>query len=148
MPDEPIVLVELTTEHLPAVLALWQASEGLTLRDADSPEALARYLARNVGLSVAAFAGGELVAAALCGHDGRRGYLHHVSVHSAYRRRGIGRRLVQHCLDRLAAEAIDKCHLFVRADNEAARAFWRRLGWRSRADVEMFSLTRPGHDNA
>ncbi|MFO0928651.1 MAG: GNAT family N-acetyltransferase [Gemmataceae bacterium] len=98
MPATPIVLVELTSEHLPAVRALWQASEGLTLRDADSPEALARYLARNPRLSVAAFAGGELVAAALCGHDGRRGYLHHVSVHPAHRRRGIGRRLV--CLPR------------------------------------------------
>lgn len=143
-----IELVELTATHLPAVRALWQASKGLTLREADSPEALTRYLARNPGLSVAAFAGGELIAAALCGHDGRRGYLHHVSVHPAHRRRGIGRRLVERCLDRLAAAGIAKCHLFVRADNDAARAFWQRLGWQARDDVEMMSSTRPGHDNA
>ena len=35
----------------PGVLALWRATEGLSLRDADSEDALRRYLERNPGLS-------------------------------------------------------------------------------------------------
>lgn len=32
--------------HYDAVFALWQSTEGLTLRDADSREAIGRYLER------------------------------------------------------------------------------------------------------
>lgn len=145
MPPE---LIALQPAHLPAALALWQTSEGLTLREADSPEALRRFLARNPGLSVAALQEGELIGVALCGHDGRRGYLHHVAVRPDQRRHGLGRQLVEACLTRLAAEGIAKCHLFVRADNAAARPFWQALGWQLRDDIDVWSFVSPGRDRA
>lgn len=141
-------LIALQPAHLPAALALWRTSEGLTLREADSPEALGRFLARNPGLSVAALLEGELIGVALCGHDGRRGYLHHVAVRPDRRRHGLGRQLVEACLARLAAEGIAKCHLFVRADNAAARPFWQALGWQLRDDIDVWSFVPPGRDRA
>src|SRR5262249_5210784 len=86
-------------EDIPCALALWQGLSGIGLREADSPPALARYLQRNPGSSfVAVSATGELVGVSLAGHDGRRGYLHHVAVAESFRKRGIGRRLVEACL--------------------------------------------------
>lgn len=119
--------------------ALWTGMEGIGLSDADEPQALARYLARNPGVSVVAREGGVLVGTALCGHDGRRGYLHHLAVAPTHRRRGIGEALVERCLAALRAEGIAKCHLFVYADNEAGQAFWTRVGWERRDDVLMMS---------
>lgn len=126
-----------------AAIDLWRRCEGVRLREADSPQALGRFLARNPGCSFVAAVGEAVVGTALCGHDGRRGFLYHVAVDPERRRSGIGRVLVERCLAALAAEGIDKCHLLVVAGNAAGRAFWERLGWSLREDVELLAFNLP-----
>jgi N-acetylglutamate synthase len=121
------------------VLALWQATEGLGLSGADQQPAIARYLQRNPGMSFVAVNDGQIVGAALCGHDGRRGYLHHLAVAPACRHKGLGRQLVERCLAALSAAGIDKCHLFVFGENAPAVAFWKRVGWTQRVDLVVMS---------
>jgi GNAT superfamily N-acetyltransferase len=120
-----------------AVLALWQASEGLGLNESDTREAIAAYLVRNPGLSLVAEIEGLVVGATLCGHDGRRGYLHHLAVAHQHRRRGLGRTLVSESLARLRAQGITKCNIFLFAKNAAGRAFWLREGWAPREDLVL-----------
>ena len=120
-------------------LALWRATEGMGLGDGDTPERLAAYLQRNPGLSVVAEESGQLVGAALCGHDGRRGFLYHVAVAKACRGHGLGQALAQACLEGLAAAGIRTCLLFVFAANESGLAFWNHTGWTQRGDVALFS---------
>jgi len=120
-------------------MALWQRTEGMGLRPADAPEHIARYLERNPGLSFVAREGDRLVGTVLCGHDGRRGYLQHLAVDRAYRRQGIGRALVERVLEALRAQNINKCHLFVIKENEAAIAFWQHIGWFVRDDLVTMS---------
>lgn len=117
------------------ILSLWKKTEGIGLNDSDSRAAIGRYLKRNRGLSLVATSGGRVIATVLCGHDGRRGYLHHLAVARKWRRHGIGRRLVADCLERLRSEGIPKCNLFLYAKNSSGRAFWRSLGWTLRADL-------------
>ena len=93
-----MLIREMTSEDYDAVYALWQATEGLGLSDADSREAIARYLERNPGLSFIAVENEELLGTVLCGHDGRRGYLHHLAVARSHRGQGLGRRLAQRAL--------------------------------------------------
>ena len=119
--------------------ALWQATEGVGLSAADAPERIKAYLARNPGMSFVARQDGLLVGAVLCGHDGRRGYLHHLAVLTGWRGRGIGSELARRGLDALASAGIDKCHLFVFRDNQSGAAFWRRVGWVDRDDILMMS---------
>lgn len=134
---------------IPAALALWQVVEGMCLRDADSPPALARYLRRNPGCSfVAVNERDELVAVSLAGHDGRRGYLHHVAVSPACRKRGIGRGLVERCVTALKAEGIEKVNFWVKADNSEGLAFWKHLGGRERTDLVVVSLILGDNPNA
>jgi N-acetylglutamate synthase len=91
-----IHLRPMVVEDIPAALLLWQGLPGIGLRDADSPRALAKYLARNPACSfVAVTEAGVLAGVSLAGHDGRRGYLHHVAVRPEYRRQGLGRQLVE-----------------------------------------------------
>ena len=134
-----IAIREMTIQDYGQVLALWRTSEGVGLSDADSEESIARYLGRNPGLSFVARDGEHLVGAVLCGHDGRRGYIHHLAVSESHRRRGLGRALVERCLFALRRAGIDKCHLFVFADNQDTIAFWKSIGWTQRVELIMMS---------
>lgn len=131
----------MTPADLPAALALWSGMEGLSLFPSDSVEGLARYLGRNPGLSVTGWLDGQLVGAALAGHDGRRGWLHHVAVAPGCRLRGIGKAMVEWCLAALTAEGIGRVHILVNADNEPGKEFWRRIGWGERPMVHLMSFT-------
>jgi len=119
------------------VIALWRACEGIGLTEADTPDAIGAYLERNPGMSFVAEAGGRIVGAVLGGHDGRRGYLHHLAVQPAWRRRGLGRALTDAVLARLRAAGMGKCNLFLYGTNETGRAFWTKHGWDSRGDLVL-----------
>ncbi|MCW5861437.1 MAG: GNAT family N-acetyltransferase [Caldilineales bacterium] len=123
------------------ILSLWQAAEGVGLSAADERTAIARYLERNPGLSFTAWEGELLVGAVLCGHDGRRGFIHHLAVAESHRRQGVGGMLVEQCLAGLRQEGIDKCHLFVYRRNTSAQAFWEEIGWTRRDDLHIMSRT-------
>jgi ribosomal protein S18 acetylase RimI-like enzyme len=139
----------MTEADIPAALALWQGLPGIGLREADNPPALARYLHRNPGTSfVAVSSAGELVGVSLAGHDGRRGYLHHVAVAVAFRKRGVGRQLVERCAAALKVEGIEKINLWVKADNAAGLAFWNRVGGLARGDIVTVSIITGDNPNA
>jgi N-acetylglutamate synthase len=134
-----VIVEPMTEQDYDEVIALWQTAEGVGLSDADAPEAISRYLARNPGLSLVARQDSVLVGAALCGHDGRRGFIHHLAVRPSHQRQGIGRLLVDRCLTGLAATGIQKCHLFVFGENQNALNFWRAIGWTERVELVLMS---------
>jgi len=122
-----------------AVMALWKGTEGVGLSDADSRESIVSFLQRNPGLSFVLRDTDRVVGAIMAGHDGRRGYLYHLSVLEEYRREGWGKRLVDTCIAGLSREGIQKCHLFVLKDNSGAGEFWRASGWTEREEIRIFS---------
>ena len=136
-------IAEMTIADYDDAFALWNATEGLGLHpnECDSRDGVARYLARNPGMSFVAWDRTNLIGAVLCGTDGRRGYLHHLAVATEYRRRGIGTALVGRCLRALKQVGIPKCNLFVLAANEVALAFWRKLGWRCYDELGVKAMT-------
>lgn len=140
-------IIPMSPADIPECLTLWATTEGMTIRDADSPEALERYLERNPGCSFVARDGSRLFGVALAGHDGRRGYLYHVAVDREARQHGVGRALVERCLCALRDQGIRKCHILVFHHNEEGKKFWRRLGWQER-DVGVMSITSPDSENA
>jgi ribosomal protein S18 acetylase RimI-like enzyme len=121
------------------VIDLWQQAEGVGLSSADSRESIQAYLERNPGMSFFAEQDGMLVGAVLSGHDGRRGYIHHLAVHPDYRRQGLGRQLVDRCLVALQEVGIQKCHLFIFNTNLEGIGFWESIGWTKRADIGVMS---------
>lgn len=143
-----ITIKAMTLEDYEGVITLMAAEPTITIRAADSREAIGRYLARNPGLSLVAEQDGRVVGCVLCGHDGRRGYLHHLVVAPPYRLSGLGAAIVARALDGLAAEGIDKTHIDVFAVNDGAIAFWQRLGWQQRSDILRFSYNRSRDANA
>src|SRR5574337_277935 len=122
-----------------AVLRLWASCEGLGRGPGDSVEALSRYLKRNPEMSLVAVDGKSIAAAVLCGHDARRGYIYHLAVGAEYRRQGLASALVHRCLLGLKAEGIERCQVFVQANNTVALKFWEARGGKLRSDLHMLS---------
>jgi putative acetyltransferase len=59
----------------------WSTTEGITLNESDTKEAVAAFLDRNPSVSaIATDSAGEVVGAVLCGHNGRAGSLYHLAV--------------------------------------------------------------------
>lgn len=132
-----ITLSPMTPDDLESVLALWARTDGVGLNESDTPAQLGAYLDRNPGLSLVFRDGAQLIGAILCGHDGRRGYLHHLAIAPEYRGRGLGRQMVETCLRALGSMGILKCNIFLYADNEPGQQFWNRCGWADRNDLKV-----------
>ena len=123
--------------------ALWMTIHGFGIRSIDdSREGVERFINRNPGTSVVAIGeDGVVVGGILCGHDGRRGCLYHVCVREDYRRLGIGKAMVVHCMNALKAEHINKVSLIAFTQNDIGNAFWKCIGWTKREDLNYYDFT-------
>jgi ribosomal protein S18 acetylase RimI-like enzyme len=130
-----VQITAMTANDFDEVNALWQRTEGVGLSPSDSEERVVGFLKRNHGLSLVARHEDRIVGAVLCGHDGRRGYLYHLAVAPSHRSQGLGRRLVETCLKKLAEEAILKATIVVYGRNDTGQEFWRHIGWGDRTDL-------------
>ena len=72
---------------------------------------------------------GEVVATAMAGYEGHRGWVNYLAVSERCRRRGFGRRLMAHIEAQLTAMGCPKLNMQVRTGNAAALAFYERLGY-------------------
>ena len=135
----PIQYRSMTLDDYDAVYNLWKSTPGIGLSEADSREEIDKFLKYNPGRCFVARDGDVLIGAIMCGCDGRRGYLHHLAVRPQYRQQGIGRQLVEECMNALRATGIDKAHIFVFKDNESGKVFWRNAGWQERDDLTVMS---------
>jgi putative acetyltransferase len=122
------------------VFSLWKNTEGIGLHnDVDSKAGIRQYLKRNPGLSFVARENGRIIGTVLSGHDGRRGYLHHLAVAETHRKKGIGKALVDRVIGQLRKIGIRKCHLWVFEDNFSGQRFWNHIGWTKRKDLCLMS---------
>ena len=133
----------MTIEDYDGLYTLWHTIKGFGIRSIDdSREGVARFINRNPSTSVVAVSeGGEIVGGILCGHDGRRGCLYHVCVREDYRRKGIGKAMVVYCMNALKAEHINKVSLIAFTVNDIGNAFWNRIGWTKREDLNYYDFT-------
>jgi ribosomal protein S18 acetylase RimI-like enzyme len=140
MQETIMEIAELSIENYEEVLSLRESSKGVGLNsDTDTKERIGIYLQRNPGLSFAAFEKGKVIGAVLCGQDGRRGYLHHLTVAEPYRNKGIGTALVDKVISKLRTLGIRKCNIFVFADNAGGQEFWKKNGWVEQTDLKILS---------
>ena len=132
----------MTIEDFDQVHALWMTISGFAIRSIDdSREGVERFLRRNPTTRVVAEEDGKIVGSILCGHDGRRGCLYHVCVHKDYRMRGIGKAMVVYAMNALKAEEISKVSLIAFTRNDIGNAFWNRIGWTRRLDLNYYDFT-------
>lgn len=126
----------MTIEDYEQVYNLWLGTPGMGLNNLDdSREGIAKYLKRNPTSCFVTVDEGKIVGVILSGHDGRRGFIHHTTVSEDYRKRGIGRNLVDCALKALEEEGINKVALVAFERNELGNSFWESIGFTSREDL-------------
>jgi ribosomal protein S18 acetylase RimI-like enzyme len=114
-----------------AVVELWQRC-GLTRHWNDPRKDIQRKLTTQPELFLVGEIDRRIVASAMAGYDGHRGWVNYLAVAPDARGKGYGRLLMQHVEAQLAARGCPKLNIQVRAGNEEALAFYRKIGY----DVE------------
>ncbi len=115
---------------------LWINTPGMGLNSTDdSREGIDKYLKRNPTSSFVAEDSGKIVGVIMSGHDGRRGYIHHMAVLPNYRNQGIAKKLVDNAMNALDKEGINKVGLVVFERNKIGNSFWENIGFVVRDDL-------------
>jgi putative acetyltransferase len=139
---DSIKIKEFKQDHIKEVLKLWRDTPEVFLHDngEDSEEGIAIFLKRNRGFSFIALNNDhKIIGAMLCGHDGRRGFIHHLVVSTHYRNKGSGKQLINKGFTKLHDSGILKCLLFVLKDNDLAIEFYGKNGWSEENMINTYS---------
>lgn len=111
-----------------AVVELWEKCR-LTRPWNDPRKDIARKLAVQPELFLVGVLGEAIVATAMAGYEGHRGWVNYLAVSPEHRRKGLGKTLMREVEKRLMARGCPKLNVQVRAANGEALQFYRRLGY-------------------
>lgn len=124
-------------EDRDAVIELWETC-GL-LRPWNNPYLdIERKLSVQAELFLIGTDGNELIiASAMVGYDGHRGWVNYLAVAPGKRRLSLGRQMMQQAELLLKQRGCPKLNLQLRTDNLEALAFYRKLGYIEDAVVSL-----------
>ena len=111
-----------------AVVALWQEC-GLTRPWNDPRADIARKLIEQPELFLVGTLADEVIASAMVGFDGHRGWVYYLAVAPRHRKQSYGRALMQVAERLLMERGCPKLNLLVRSSNAEVIAFYRKLGY-------------------
>ncbi len=124
----PLAIRAFASDDESDVVALWHAC-GLVRPWNDPHRDIARKRAVQSELFLVGCEDGVLVATAMVGYEGHRGWVNYLAVAPAHQRRGLGAAMMREAEARLLALGCPKVNLQLRTSNAAVIAFYRRLGY-------------------
>jgi ribosomal protein S18 acetylase RimI-like enzyme len=119
-----------------AVIALWQGCD-LTRPWNDPHKDIARKLSVSPELFVVGIEDGELIASAMFGYEGHRGWVNYLAVLPNHQRCGHASALMRWGEQVLKERGCPKINLQVRSSNAPVIAFYKSLGY---GDDEVIGL--------
>ncbi|MBL8572319.1 MAG: GNAT family acetyltransferase [Hyphomicrobiaceae bacterium] len=132
-----LTIGDLRPDETEAAVALWEAC-GLTRPWNDARADIAMALEKPASTVLAGRIDGRLVATAMVGHDGHRGWLYYLAVAPDCRGHGHGQAMVRAGEAWTARTGIPKLCLMVRSDNAGVVAFYKAIGYET-GDVVCLS---------
>ena len=134
----------ITDADVEAVIALWQRC-GLT-RPWNDPASDIAFARRGDNATILiGRAADAIVATAMVGHDGHRGWVYYVATDPDRRAKGFGRAIMNAAEDWLRAAGIAKLQLLVRRENAKAGAFYQSIGY-AEAQTIVFAKWLDGRE--
>jgi ribosomal protein S18 acetylase RimI-like enzyme len=118
------------------VVRLW-AECGLVRSWNDPHKDIRRKLAVQPEFFLVGVLDGAVIATVMAGFDGHRGWVNYLAVAEKFRRRGLGRMLMQRVENQLRDMGCPKLNMQVRSSNAAVMAFYERLGYRRDEAVSL-----------
>ncbi|MFB9264850.1 GNAT family acetyltransferase [Bradyrhizobium erythrophlei] len=131
-----LAIADIADGDLAEVVALWQrCSLTRPWNDPAADIALARRGPNSTVL--VGREGGAIVATAMVGHDGHRGWVYYVAVDPDSQGKGLGRVIMNAVEDWLRAAGVPKLQLLVRRENAKAGGFYQSLGYEESTSVML-----------
>jgi ribosomal protein S18 acetylase RimI-like enzyme len=138
---EPVVR-QMRDEDQEAVIALWHAA-GVS-RPWNDPARDIAFARRGTHSTIlVAEIDGRVVATAMLGEDGHRGWVYYVAAHPSVQGVGLGRAIMAAAEGWLARRGVWKVQLLVREDNRGVVEFYERLGYRNTRTVCLQKIIEP-----
>lgn len=116
-------------------VSLWEAT-GLTRPWNDPMADLLRAIDGESSTVLGYTVDGDLVATAMVGHDGHRGWVYYLAVSPDKHGLGLGRMMMKACEQWLIECGAVKVHLMIRTTNEPVIGFYEDLGYEL-SDVQV-----------
>jgi ribosomal protein S18 acetylase RimI-like enzyme len=111
-----------------SVIALWQECE-LTRPWNNPKEDISRKLTTQPELFLIGLEGSTIVATAMVGFDGHRGWVHYLGVLPSHQRLAYGKAMMDEAERLLVVRGCPKINLQVRSTNATVMAFYQKLGY-------------------
>ena len=131
-----LAIGDLRPEEVEAAVALWEAC-GLTRPWNDPRADIALALAKHTSTVLAGRVDGQVVATAMVGSDGHRGWVYYLAVAPDRQRHGYGAQMMRAAADWLKARGAPKLHVMIRRENIGVAAFYARLGYEKSDTITM-----------
>lgn len=112
-----------------AVIALWERV-GLTRSWNDPTKDIERKLSVQAEWFLVGLCGDQVVASAMAGYDGHRGWINYLAVDPDFQGKGYGRRIMAHSEQLLLSAGCPKINVQIRSDNADAVAFYEAIGFK------------------
>jgi ribosomal protein S18 acetylase RimI-like enzyme len=142
-PEDKVIIREFTTADYDRIMAVW--TEGrlpLKPKGRDSRANIEKQLGRPNVLFLVAESKGRLIGTVLATHDGRKGWINRLAVDAAWRKKGIGRRLVLEAERRLAAAGMEIFACLIEDGNTVSMAVFEKLGYKKHPEIIYFAKRR------
>jgi ribosomal protein S18 acetylase RimI-like enzyme len=110
------------------VIALWNEC-GLTRPWNNPHRDIARKMTEQPELFLVVVDKQEVIATAMIGFDGHRGWVYYLAVAASHRHQSIGRKLMSEAEHLLMERGCPKISLMVRSSNVSVIEFYRKLGY-------------------
>jgi ribosomal protein S18 acetylase RimI-like enzyme len=127
-PVSRVVIRDINDDDIDPVIAVWHAS-GVARPWNDPARDIAFARRDSHSTILVADMAGRIVATAMVGEDGHRGWVHYLAADPTCQGSGLGRAMMEAAEAWLASRGVWKVQLLVREDNIAVKQFYLHLGY-------------------
>ena len=129
-------IIEYKPEYENAVIELWIRCD-LT-RQWNNPKLdIERKMKVNPELFLVGLIEGEVVASAMGGYEGHRGWVNYLAVDPEHRRQGLGKQMMGAIEEKLLGIGCPKINIQVRSDNADALNFYDKIGYNTEEIISL-----------
>ena len=123
---------EIIIEDHENLIPFWK--ENYFVNELDEYKPFKLFLKKNPSLSFLAEENGEIIGTVLGSFDGRRGYIQKLVVRKDYRKKGLGRQLIEKAISEL--RTIGALYIPINAEEELT-SFYEKCGFNKTKQVPM-----------
>jgi ribosomal protein S18 acetylase RimI-like enzyme len=129
-------ITEYKSEYESAVIRLWENCD-LT-RPWNNPRLdIERKMKVNPELFLVGLVDGMVIASAMGGYEGHRGWVNYLAVEPEYRRQGLAKLMMEAIEERLINMGCPKINVQVRSDNTDALQFYDKIGYNTEEIISL-----------